>query len=165
MDSIPDAEFDAVIACDVREHVDDDRRAIREIARILRPGGFGILTVPQQDNLAVTFDDPSIVDADERQRLFGQWDHVRIYGDDFVGRLEAEDFDVTAIGAQDFAEGLIQTHALAPPILSPNPLATNFRKVFFAQKPREESLRSDTISGSFRPMLGRPAHSVQTMQR
>ncbi|MEC7502227.1 MAG: class I SAM-dependent methyltransferase [Planctomycetota bacterium] len=142
MVSIPDAVFDSVIACDVLEHVEDDHRAIREIARVLKPGGFAVLTVPQQDDLAVTFEDPSIVDGDERQRLFGQWDHVRIYGDDFVSRLEAANLDVTAISSRDFAEDLVLTHTLAPPILSPNPLATNFRKVFFAQKLQENSLRS-----------------------
>ena len=99
------------------------------------------------------------------EKQHGQWDHVRIYGDDFVSRLEATGLDVTAVSARDFAEDLVLTHTLAPPILSPNPLATNFRKVFFAQKLQEESRRSDTISGSFRPILGRPTHSVQTMRR
>lgn len=145
MTSIPAGAFDLVIACDVLEHVDDDHRAIQEIFRILSPGGYAILTVPQQDNLAETFEDPTVVDPDERQRLFGQWDHVRIYGDDFTNRLEAADFDVTMISSSDFSDGLVRKHILFPPVMSDQPLATNFRKVFFARKPKntaQKSLRS-----------------------
>jgi len=133
MTEIQDGEFDLLIACDVLEHVADDRRAMREIHRALRPGGFAILTVPQQDHLPRTFEDASIVSPDDRQRRYGQSDHLRIYGDDFPDLLQAAGFEVTAIDEHSFAPELASRHVLAPPERSPHPLATNFRKVFFAR--------------------------------
>ena len=134
MHPIADGEFDLLIACDVLEHVQDDRRAMREIFRVLRPGGFAILTVPQQDHLAVTFEDPSVTNPRDRERLFGQSDHLRIYGDDFPQMLAAAGLEVTAIAAESFPEAARQRHVLFPSTRSRHPLATNFRKVFFAAK-------------------------------
>jgi SAM-dependent methyltransferase len=81
-----DASFDLVVCNHVLEHVPDDRRAIREIARVLRPGGAAILLVPDVE-AAVTDEDPSVTDPAERVRRFGQDDHVRRYGWDYVDRL------------------------------------------------------------------------------
>ena len=81
-----DASFDLVVCNHVLEHVPDDRRAMREIARVLRPGGAAILLVPDVE-AAVTDEDPSITDPEERVRRFGQDDHVRRYGWDYVDRL------------------------------------------------------------------------------
>ena len=134
MAEIQDGEFDLLIACDVLEHVADDRRAMREIFRVLSPGGYAILTVPQQDHLVRTFEDASIVSAGDRQRRYGQADHLRIYGDDFPDLLRAAGFEVTAIDEHSFSADLANRHVLAPPERSPHPLATNFRKVFFARK-------------------------------
>jgi SAM-dependent methyltransferase len=134
MSEITDGEFDLLIACDVLEHVQEDRQAMREIFRVLRPGGFAILTVPQQDHLAVTFEDPAVTSPADRERIFGQSDHLRIYGDDFPAMLAAAGFAVTAIDDQCFPVAVAKRHVLFPPVLSAHPLATNYRKVFFARK-------------------------------
>lgn len=135
MPAVGSATQDLVLACDVLEHVPADQRAMRELYRILRPGGCAILTVPQKDGLAVTFSDPSVTAPEDRLRLFGQNDHVRIYGDDFAARLSAAGFTVDAVTADRFAPRLVRRHVLFPPVLSTHPLATNHRKVFFAHKP------------------------------
>ena len=134
MGGIEDGQFDLLIACDVLEHVADDRQAIREIHRVLAPGGSAILTVPQQDHLKQTFEDPSIVTPEGRQHHFGQSDHLRIYGDDFPQLLLSAGFEVTAIDEHSFPPDLATRHVLSPPEKSPHPLATNFRKVFFGRK-------------------------------
>lgn len=126
--------FDLLIACDVLEHVPDDHRAMREIHRVLRRGGYAILTVPQQDGLAETFEDATITDPRERERVFGQWDHLRIYGASFPQLLEVAGFQVKVIDERDFSEAQGKRWVLFPPVLSDKPLATNYRKVFFARK-------------------------------
>jgi len=89
-----DARFDLVIANHVLEHVEDDWRALAEIRRVLRPGGFAILQVPVAQRLVVTREDPSIRSEEEREEAFGQWDHVRLYGLDYPQRLEKAGFEV-----------------------------------------------------------------------
>jgi SAM-dependent methyltransferase len=81
-----DASFDLVVCNHVLEHVPDDRRAMREIARVLRPGGAAILLVPDVA-AGATDEDPLVTDPGERKRRFGQADHVRRYGWDYVDRL------------------------------------------------------------------------------
>jgi SAM-dependent methyltransferase len=83
---LADRSVDLLICYHVLEHVPDDRAAIREIARVLSPQGFGILQVPYRPG-TVTDEDPTVTDPDERVRRFGQADHVRYYGDDFEDRL------------------------------------------------------------------------------
>ena len=85
---LPDASVDLLVCYHVLEHVPDDRAAMREIARVLSPSGFGILQVPYRPG-TVTDEDPSVTDPAERIRRFGQDDHVRYYGDDFEDRLVA----------------------------------------------------------------------------
>ena len=80
--------FDVVLCNHVLEHVTDDIRAINEINRVLKPGGFAILQVPFFLPLAEnTFEDPSIIDKREREKMFGQDDHVRKYGKDYPLRI------------------------------------------------------------------------------
>ena len=98
---LPDASFDFVICNHLLEHVADDRQALRELHRILRPGGRGILLSPVELTRAHTYEDDTIVDPAERTRIFGQYDHRRIYGADYPDRLrdagfEAEDIDYAA---------------------------------------------------------------------
>ncbi len=79
----------------VLEHVSDDRKAMREFFRILRPGGWALLQSPVDHRRPDTFEDPTVTDPRERKRVFGQYDHVRIYGRDYVRRLEETGFSVT----------------------------------------------------------------------
>ncbi len=88
--------FDVVICNHVLEHVDNDKQAMQEIYRILKPNGFAILQVPQAVNNAKTLEDPTVTDPKERERLFLQKDHVRLYGLDYAERLEDVGFTVTA---------------------------------------------------------------------
>lgn len=90
--SYPDASFDAIYCSHVLEHVDDDRRAMRELRRVLRQDGWAILLVPI--TVDRTFEDPSITSPEQRLRVFGQEDHVRRYGPDYVDRLREAGFEV-----------------------------------------------------------------------
>lgn len=86
--------YDIVICNHVLEHVPDDKKAMREILRILKPGGFAILQVPADFNRTETFADDSIKDPKERTRIFGQYDHVRVYGTDYPERLKSVGFTI-----------------------------------------------------------------------
>ena len=134
MKSIQNEAFDCVIACDVLEHVPDHMDGMKEVYRILKKDGYCIFTVPQKDNLHVTFEDLSITDKDERERLFGQYDHLRIYGDDFSTMLQNTGFEVTAVDEHFFDKSIAERYVLFPPVLSQHPLATNYRKIFFGKK-------------------------------
>ena len=134
MHVLEDNSFDLIIACDVLEHVSNDSNAIRELYRVLRPGGWAILTVPQKNGLAVTFEDKSIITESGRLEAFGQEDHLRIYGDNFPDILKSHDFAVQTIDEQKFNSEIVKKNVLFPPVLSSHALATNYRKVFFAQK-------------------------------
>ena len=134
MPQIGSQSFDIVIAFDVLEHVLDYRKALDEVHRVLSPGGFGIFTVPQKDHLQVTYEDPSVVTPEGRTEHFGQFDHLRIFGDDFAGTVQGKGFSVTAVDESMFPDDVRRKHVLAPPQLSTHPLATNYRKVFFCQK-------------------------------
>lgn len=85
--SFDDGSFDAVICSHVLEHVPDDRRALREIHRVMRPNAWAVLMVPVDAKRAATYEDPSVVTPQERKKHFGQPDHVRIYGRDFQDRI------------------------------------------------------------------------------
>src|SRR5262245_5269575 len=94
-----DDTFDVIYCSHVLEHVLDDRRAMREFHRVLKPGGWAILLVPITAER--TFEDPTVVDPDQRRRLFGQADHVRRYGPDYVDRLSEAGFAVSEINVSD----------------------------------------------------------------
>jgi SAM-dependent methyltransferase len=89
----PDQSFDVIFCSHVLEHVEDDRRAMREFHRTLRDGGWAILLVPITADRTV--EDPSVTDPEERKRLFGQADHLRRYGPDYVERLWEAGFSVS----------------------------------------------------------------------
>jgi hypothetical protein len=84
--------------------------------------------------LAETYENPSANTAAERLLLFGQEDHLRIFGDDFPMFLEKHGFEVTVVDASSFSQDLVIRHVLFPPILSSHPLATNHRKIYFCKK-------------------------------
>ncbi len=91
---LEDESFDAVICNHIMEHVEDDRQAMREIKRILRKGGWGVILSPVDLQREKTFEDDTITDEAERTRIFGQYDHRRIYGRDYAKRLEEAGFEV-----------------------------------------------------------------------
>jgi hypothetical protein len=95
----PDETFDVVYCSHVLEHVPDDRRAMREFRRVLKPQGWAILLVPI--SASHTLEDPTITDSAERRRLFGQADHVRRYGPDYTERLQEAGFRVTILQPWD----------------------------------------------------------------
>ncbi|MBN1639414.1 MAG: class I SAM-dependent methyltransferase [Ignavibacteriales bacterium] len=89
-----DNYFDFIICNHVLEHVKDDKKAMRELFRVLKPGGEAILQVPIFTTKIKTFEDFSIVLSEEREKYFGQKDHLRIYGKDYKDKLEGEGFKV-----------------------------------------------------------------------
>jgi SAM-dependent methyltransferase len=92
-----DAQFDVVMCNHVLEHVSDDRLALREIHRVLRPGGEAIVMSPIDQDRADTLEDPSVVTPAERHSVFGQSDHLRRYGRDFGERFAMEGFTVRTV--------------------------------------------------------------------
>ena len=97
-----DNSFDAIICNHVLEHIQDDRKAIKEIYRVLKFGGWASIQVPMRGD--ITREDLSITDPKERFRLYGQNDHVRYYGRDFVERLGKVGFEVLFIQKGDLLE-------------------------------------------------------------
>jgi len=94
--SIPlqDDSFDVDLCNHVLEHVLDDHTALKELFRVLRSGGWAILQSPIDNTRDETFEDPQVVEPEDRERIFGQHDHVRIYGRDYKARLERAGFGV-----------------------------------------------------------------------
>ena len=90
---LPDRSVDAIICNHVLEHVPDDARALKEFHRVLKPSGFAVLQVPIGLALAETREDVTVDDPQERERTFGQVDHVRIYGRDYPMRLARAGFE------------------------------------------------------------------------
>ena len=88
--------FDVIICNHVLEHIDDDRKAMSELYRVMKKGGWGILQVPMKNSLEKTYEDFTITDPKERQKHFGQYDHVRWYGMDYFDRLKSVGFDAEA---------------------------------------------------------------------
>lgn len=88
------AHFDAIICTHVLEHVEKDRQALSELNRVLKPGGWAIISVPLQLSRP-THEDPEITDPEDRARVFGERGHVRFYGTDLIDRLESAGFQVT----------------------------------------------------------------------
>lgn len=110
----PDHSFDVILCNHVLEHIPDDARAMGELRRVLKPGGWGIFQVPL-DSSRDTIEDPSIVDPQERAKYFGQEDHVRIYGRDYRNRLERAGFTVTVDGyVRRIGADKVQRYGLMP---------------------------------------------------
>ena len=92
-----DDEFDIILCNHVLEHIPDDTKAMQELYRVMKPGGYGIFQIPQDLSRTKTFEDDSITDKDERAKIFGQYDHVRIYGRDYFDKLRSIGFKVEEI--------------------------------------------------------------------
>jgi len=95
-----DDTFDIIYCSHVLEHVADDRKAMKEFFRILKKDGWAILNVPIIRDK--TYEDPSITAPEEREKIFGQYDHVRAYGPDYIDRLREVGFSVEVTCAKDF---------------------------------------------------------------
>jgi len=89
-----DNEFDVIFCNHVLEHIPDDTKAMQELYRVLKKGGMAILQIPQDLSREKTFEDNSITDPKERAKIFGQYDHVRIYGRDYFDKLRSIGFRV-----------------------------------------------------------------------
>lgn len=87
-------EFDIIFCNHVLEHIPNDTKAMQELYRVLKPNGMAILQIPQDLSRKTTFSDDSITNQKERSEIFGQYDHVRIYGFDYFDKLRSIGFKV-----------------------------------------------------------------------
>lgn len=115
-----DDSFDVIFCNHVLEHIADDAQAMRELYRVMKKGGWGIFQVPQDINRAHTFEDDTITDPAERTRIFGQYDHVRVYGLDFFDRLRQVGFEVEEITySTHFTAEEIERYRIVPQEILP----------------------------------------------
>jgi SAM-dependent methyltransferase len=98
---LPDESFDALLCSHVLEHVDDDRAAMDELFRVLRPGGWALILVPLDLEREATLEDPAISTPEQRVAAYRQEDHVRLYAPDISDRLRGAGFDVSATRLTD----------------------------------------------------------------
>ena len=99
----PNETFDIIICCHVFEHIIDDIKAMSELCRVLKNNGWAVLLVPIA-NMEKTYEDNSIITEAGRLAAFGQGDHVRQYGRDYIDRLKIAGFSVSTIGSKDIAD-------------------------------------------------------------
>ena len=92
-----DNSYDTILCNHVLEHIPDDSKAMKELFRVLKPGGYGIFQIPQDLNRETTFEDNTITDKAERTKIFGQYDHVRVYGRDYFDKLRSIGFKVEEV--------------------------------------------------------------------
>ena len=108
-----DNSFDVVLCNHVLEHIQDDTKAMKELFRVMKKGGMGIFQVPQDLNRDVTFEDNSITDPKERAKIFGQYDHVRVYGRDYFDKLRSIGFKVEEVNySQKISSELLSRYRL-----------------------------------------------------
>ena len=98
-----DNSFDFIICNHVLEHIPDDTKAMQELYRVLAPSGTAIVQVPYDAKREITFEDNTITDQSERTRIFGQYDHLRVYGMDYFKKLSSVGFNVNAL---DYTSGI-----------------------------------------------------------
>lgn len=118
--------FDVIFCNHVLEHIVEDEIAMKELYRVMKPGGWGILQVPMKYDLEKTYEDFSITSPEERQKHFGQYDHVRWYGKDYFDRLKKVGFMVkTDYGTNHFSQKEQQKYCLMKdeilPVVFKNP--------------------------------------------
>lgn len=107
--------FDIIFCNHVLEHIPDDTKAMEELYRVLKPGGMGIFQIPQDLDRTHTFEDNTITDKKERAAIFGQYDHVRIYGRDYFDKLRSVGFKVKEIHyANSLTPTKVEEYCLAP---------------------------------------------------
>lgn len=109
-----DNSYDVILCNHVLEHIPDDTKAMKELYRVLKPNGMAILQIPQDINRKSTFEDDSITDRKERAKIFGQYDHVRIYGLDYFEKLRSIGFKVDEVDyTSKFSKEDIEKYCLA----------------------------------------------------
>jgi SAM-dependent methyltransferase len=114
MKTIQDNSYDFFICSHVLEHVPDDRKALSELFRVLKPGGFGILMVPINLKIEQIDEDPDVIDVGERWRRFGQDDHVRLYSKQgFVERVEKAGFTIQQYGVTHWNEEIFFRYGIS----------------------------------------------------
>lgn len=92
-----DNTYDVILCNHVLEHIPDDAKAMKELYRVMKVDGMGVFQIPQDLNRNVTFEDNTITDIKERTKIFGQYDHVRVYGLDYFDKLRSIGFKVEAV--------------------------------------------------------------------
>lgn len=109
-----DQRFDWIFCNHVLEHIQNDTLGMKEIFRVLKPKGIAILQIPLDASRKVTFSDDHITDPKERALIFGQYDHVRVYGMDYFTKLSSIGFEVEAIQyAQHFTKEDIERYRIS----------------------------------------------------
>jgi len=115
-----DNTYDVIFCNHVLEHIENDKKAMSELYRVLKPGGFGIFQIPQDLSLERTYEDFSITDPEERKKHFGQYDHVRIYGRDYFDKLRSVGFIVDEVAySQKLSSTEVARYCLAKGELLP----------------------------------------------
>ena len=113
MPEIDPDSYDILICSHVLEHVSDDKKALSELYRVLKPGGWGIIMVPIILTLDQIDEDPQLTDIAERWRRFGQDDHVRLYNKSgFIERVEAAGFTLYELGVEYFGEPVFRQYGI-----------------------------------------------------
>jgi len=108
-----DNSYDFIICNHVLEHIPDDTKAMQELYRVLAPNGTAILQVPYDRNQTTTYEDDTITDPKERAAIFGQYDHVRVYGMDYFEKLKSVGFAVEGVDyTAQLSEKEIETYRL-----------------------------------------------------
>ena len=109
-----DNSYDVILCNHVLEHIPDDTKAMQELYRVMKPGGYGIFQIPQDLSRTTTFEDNSITDKKERAKIFGQYDHVRVYGLDYFDKLRHIGFTVEEVDyTANLTPELIEKYCLA----------------------------------------------------
>jgi SAM-dependent methyltransferase len=87
-------KYDVIICNHVFQYIEDDKNAMINLCKLLKPNGWAIMQVPINGKEPVTYEDPTITDPMERLKAFGLKEHVRYYGLDYADRLKAAGFKV-----------------------------------------------------------------------
>jgi SAM-dependent methyltransferase len=115
MHKYKEGQFDFLVCSHVLEHIPDDRKAMKEMYRVLKPGGQAIMMVPINLGVDKTLEDPAHTSIEDRWKYYGQDDHVRMYSkQDFIDRLAAVGFKVKLSGIEQFGADMFQKCAIFP---------------------------------------------------
>lgn len=122
-----DNEFDIILCNHVLEHIPNDTKAMQELYRVLKIGGYGIFQIPQDLSREKSFEDDSIIDKKQRSKIFGQYDHVRVYGRDYFDKLRSIGFKVdevdytSKLSSQDITKYCLAKGEIIPVVYKVDP--------------------------------------------